>query len=119
MTGIPRDATGYMGDERQAVVDLVANDWRGDDDWERFVQACIDVTADDSTVDPNDVRDALTNAHGLTINPRRLSAFWNRARSSGLLVMAGWTENRDTAGGNRGKPIRKRRWPAPTTEVTS
>lgn len=109
---IPASATGPMGAERQEIVDSVAHDWRSDDDWKRFVAACVEVTTDDGLIDPNEVRRVLTNEHGLTIAPRRLSAFWSRASSAttNMLENAGWTENTDHAGGNAGKPIRLRKW---------
>jgi hypothetical protein len=52
----------------------------------------------------------LTNDNGLTIEPRRYSAFWQRAAGKhGFLVADGWIENTDTKGGNAGKPLRRYR----------
>lgn len=102
--------------DTQARVALVANDWRSDDDWQRFHAACMTASVNaDQTVDPNEVRRLLTNEHGLTIEPRRLSAFWNRAGSrDGFLDYTGvWLVNEDRAGGNYGRPIRQRRLRSP------
>lgn len=99
--------------DTKATVDLVANDWRSDEDWLRFEAACYWVSAVAEVrgeVDPNAVRHHLTNAHGLTIEPRRYSAFWSRAAGkNGFLVADGWVVNDDVAGGNRGKPLRRYR----------
>lgn len=97
--------------ETKATVDLVANDWRSDEDWGAFKQACIEAAfsgySDGSQVDPNYVRLKLSNRHGLTIEPRRYSAFWSRAAGkNGFLVADGWTSNTDTKAGNAGKPQR-------------
>ena len=99
--------------ETLATVQLVAHDWRAHEDWERFEEACRDCAHHVGHVDPNWVRGALTNAHGLTIEPHRYSSFWSRAKSkNGFLDnipgVEGWTENKDTAGRNQGKPIRLR-----------
>ncbi len=103
--------------ETKATVDLVANDWRSDDDWKRFEDACRSVAEPDERlgyvallVDPNRVRSHLTNGHGLSIEPRRYSAFWSRAAGKhGFLVSDGWVTNTDHAGGNAGKPLRRYR----------
>ena len=101
------------------VVKVVSCDYWVIEDWERFIEACLHCYDSLGHVDPNWVRGALTNAHGLTIEPHRYSSFWARARSSkGFLDFIpgpeGWTINRDTAGRNQGKPIRLRQLrPAP------
>ena len=66
-------------------------------------------------VNPNEVRRLLTNEHGLTINPRRLSAFWARATSKRGFMdnTSEWVINDDHKGGNAGKPIRLRRLRSP------
>lgn len=94
--------------EAKAVVEIVGNDWRSDPDWARFQDACYHVALFASGhVDPNEVRTRMTNTHGLTIEPRRYSAFWSKAASKGgFLVKDGWTLNDDVKGGNRGKPQR-------------
>jgi hypothetical protein len=96
--------------ESRAVVDAVAHDWRADEDWRRFVVA-VEMAAvaseDGATVHVGAVRRLLTNDHGLTIYPRRLSAFWSKAASrAGFLDAAGWEVNDDHAGKNAGRPQR-------------
>ena len=106
--------------ETRATVELVAGDWRADEDWQRFRESCEAVAdADDMApgwqssryVNPNLVRQLLTNNHGLTIEPRRYSAFWHRASrgKDAFLVADGWVTNTDHAGGNAGKPLRRYR----------
>lgn len=102
--------------ETKATVDLVANDWRSDEDWLSFVLAARSAAVPDYNdpviriiwrVDPNVVRERLTNKHGLTIEPRRYSAFWSRAAGkNGFLIADGWTVNDDAKGHNKGKPQR-------------
>lgn len=97
--------------DTKATVDLVAHDWRSDEDWERFEDACRrQAWWNGNRIDPNMVRQYLTNEHGLTIEPRRYSAFWSRAAGkNGFLVADGWVINDDVAGGNRGKPLKRYR----------
>lgn len=101
-------------DEARAVVRSVAHDWRADNDWRRFVVA-VETAALDSddgeTVHVGAVRRLLTNDdHGLTIQPRRLSAFWHKAASkAGFLDVDGWEVNDDHAGRNAGRPARRYR----------
>ena len=98
--------------ETKATVDLVGNDWRSDEDWSTFVNACLQAAStgnglDFTTVDPNEVRALLSNDYGLTIEPRRYSAFWSRAAGkNGFLIADGWTINDDAKGHNKGKPQR-------------
>lgn len=93
--------------EQRAVIDTVANDWRADGDWLRFVEACAYVADADGRVHVGDVRRRLSNEHGLTIFPRRLSAFWARAASkAGFLDVDGWQTNDDVKGRNAGRPQR-------------
>lgn len=90
-----------------ATVQLVATDWRAQEDWERFEEACRDCAHYIGHVDPNWVRGALTNEHGLTIEPRRYSAFWCRAASkNGFLDFSHWGINSDSKGKNAGKPCK-------------
>ena len=105
------------GDTR-ATVELVANDWRADEDWRRFFDACVSVArwaGGGTEVDPNWVRAALTGADGdLMIAPRRLSAFYNRAAGKdGFLDFSHWGINDDAKGRNKGKPCRIYRLRAP------
>lgn len=94
--------------ETKAVVEMVGNDWRADEDWKKFEIACrVVAKAWRGQIDPNRVRRFVTNRHGLVIEPRRYSAFWSKAASKGgFLVKDGWTLNDDVKGGNRGKPQR-------------
>lgn len=95
------------GDTR-STVELVGNDWLADEDWRRFVAAVHGRALwRNNEVAPDDVRDALTGADGeLTINPRRLSAFYSRAVAQGLLEFSHWGVSGDTKGKNAGKPCR-------------
>lgn len=67
-------------------------------------------THPDGLVDPNAVRAMLSNAHGLTVPPRQLSATYSALASQGVLEHAGWTTSDDVRGGNAGKPQRLWRW---------
>jgi hypothetical protein len=97
--------------ETLATVQLVADDPWADDDWVAFWDACHECAGRyDGVVDPNVIRGYLSNQYGLTIEPRRYSAFWSRAAGkNGFLVADGWVTNDDTKGGNRGKPLRRYR----------
>jgi len=90
------------------VLDLVATDWNAAHDWSLFKRACYwAANCDGGRVDPNTVRGLLSNEYGLTIDPRRYSAFWNRAAGrDGFLVADGWVVNDDKRGRNAGKPTR-------------
>lgn len=100
--------SGLMPESTAGVVDLVGNDPTANRDWERFEQACRIAADEEGVVDPNDVREELSNAYGLTIPPQYYSAFWRRARGKrdGFMEIHGWTVNGDTEGGNGGKPLR-------------
>lgn len=94
----------------KSTVDAVAHDWQADADWIRFRHACLIAaaeSADGLTVHVGAVRRMLSNDHGLTIYPRRLSAFWNRAASkAGFLDFDSWEISDDHAGRNAGRPAR-------------
>jgi hypothetical protein len=95
--------------ETEATVDLVAGDWRADEDWRRFEAACRAVALHwgNGNVNPNDVRVALTRHGELTISPRRLSAFYHRAAGkAGFLDFSHWGISDDHKGRNAGKPCR-------------
>ena len=72
------------------------------------IRAAILTEADThaGVIDPNRVRDALSNEHGLDVRPRLLSATYHHLRCSGALTPGEWTVNTDRRGGNAGKPIR-------------
>ena len=113
--------------ETRSTVELVGEDWRADEDWRRFKAACLESvrgvymksthgpTVGTKWVDPNTVRRLLTNQRGeLTIAPRRLSAFYNRAAGKdGFLDFSHWGINDDAKGRNKGKPCRIYRLRAP------
>ena len=61
-------------------------------------------------IDPNRVRAALSNAFGLTVNPRALSATYSALRQGGDIRPLGFTVNSDRRGGNVGKPLRTYSW---------
>jgi hypothetical protein len=66
-----------------------------------------DAAAHDGEVSPNRVRAALSNAHGLTVNPRTYSATFSALAATGVLRSLGWTGvNDDVRGGNAGRPMR-------------
>lgn len=122
------DAVQIEGDTK-ATVERVANDWHSDDDWRRFEKACreaatISSLSGPAEVDPDVVRGFLRNWDGeLTINPRRLSAFYHRAAGkSGFLDFSHWGINGDHKGRNAGRPariyqLRPTSRPAQTTAV--
>jgi hypothetical protein len=98
--------------EQASLLDLIGNDPRHDDEYERFVWACWAVGAmDRGRVSINRVRGHLSNAYGLTIDPRRYSSFWRRARLDGHLERTGdWETNTDAKGRNSGKPQPVYKW---------
>lgn len=61
--------------------------------------------ANDGVIDPNAVRQVLTNKWGLTVDPRVLSARYMALRARKIIIRSGTTINRDTAGRNQGKPM--------------
>src|SRR5690625_3970517 len=95
-------ASAPVDADTKAVLDLVATDWNAAKDWSLFKRACYRAAnADGGRVDPNHVRVLLSNEYGLTIEPRRYSAFWSRAAAkSGFLVADGWVVNEDKRGRN-------------------
>jgi hypothetical protein len=96
------------------VVDLVANDPRKDDEYKLFLSRANDVARmanPPGIVSPNWMRRLFSNEHGLTIEPRRYSSFWRRARLDGHLARTGeWETNQDWRGRNSGKPQPLYRW---------
>lgn len=82
----------------------------------RTITAAImaDAMDHDGVVSPNRVRAALSNAHGLTVRPRMLSATYSALAARGVLRSLGWTEvNDDVRGGNAGRPGRQWQWVGP------
>jgi hypothetical protein len=107
------DAAEPISGETEATVDLVGRDWRAEEDWRRFREACLAAAAWSGEVDPNDVRTRLTRDGELTIAPRRLSAFYHRAAGrDGFLEFSHWGTNGDVKGRNAGRPARIYKWRA-------
>lgn len=95
------------------LLDAIANDPTtiGQMNRERIEQAIRQVAADHNDhIDPNLVRSLLSNQHGLTVNPRQLSATYSSLHRRGQIQHVGTTINTDTSGGNAGKPLRTYRW---------
>ncbi|MCW2529346.1 MAG: hypothetical protein JWM76_4206 [Pseudonocardiales bacterium] len=89
------------------AVKSVAHDWDTDEDWRRFRHAVSMVEIRDGEVSADAVRERLRGVDGeLTINPRRLSAFYARAVAQGLLEYSHWGINGDHKGHNAGRPAR-------------
>jgi hypothetical protein len=75
----------------------------------RTITAAVlaDAQAHDGVVDPNRVRVALSNEHGLTVHPQALSATYSALARRGVLRSLGWIgTNDDKASGNAGRPMR-------------
>lgn len=85
----------------------------GDDAEDRFLTACrADAGEHGGIVSINRVRERLTNQHGLTIEPRRLSALWNAHTGLGkaMVTTGEWETCTGSTSGNDGRPFRLRRW---------
>lgn len=94
------------------LLDLLANDPRKDLDYRAFLDACRnEATITLGVVSINGVRWWMTNRYGYTVEPRRYSTFWRRARLDGHLERTGdYETNTDTRGRNSGKPQPVYRW---------
>jgi hypothetical protein len=78
---------------------------------DRIIDAMLKASDNhEGALDPNQVRALLSNDHGLTVNPRQLSATYSSLRQKGTIVPTGWTVNQDVHGGNAGKPLRTYTW---------
>lgn len=99
---------------QQDVVDAVTTTppHIADPEYDLFVDAVRhDAYRHGGFVSQNRVRDALSNDNGLTVNPRRYSGFWRRARLDGWITAPVSTEeNRDRRGRNLGKRSNLHRW---------
>lgn len=99
-----------------ATVECVDSDHRRGHDRAAIDRAIERIAAQNNgRVDPNLVRAELSNEHGLTVNPRSLSARYMALTAAHVLTWDpswpdGWTENLDVEGGNKGKPIKVRRY---------
>jgi hypothetical protein len=73
-----------------------------------------DANTHDGIVDPNRVRAALSNDHGLTVHSQALSATYSALARRGVLRSLGWIgTNDDKASGNAGRPARLWQWVGP------
>ena len=83
----------------------------GESTRDRIIDAMLKASDNhEGALDPNRVRTLLSNDHGLTVNPRQLSATYSSLRQKGTIVPTGWTVNQDVHGGNAGKPLRTYTW---------
>lgn len=70
-----------------------------------------DADAHDGRISTNRVRSALSNANGLTVDPRMLSATYSALAARGVIRSLGWLDtNDDTRSGNAGRPARAWEW---------
>ena len=97
---------------QEAVVDAVSHGIKADPEFDLFIDACRhDAYTHAGFVAVNRVREALSNDHGLTVNPRRYSGFWRRAQLAGALSPPVSTEpSRDARSRNLAKESRIYRW---------
>lgn len=107
MTALP---SGPVTEQTGSLLDLLANDPRKEDDYDRFV-AALRSCVHGGWVSMNDVRTALSNEYGLTIQPQRFSSLYRRACKDGLLRWYPRPEfydvNADKRAGNAGRPQRR------------
>jgi hypothetical protein len=96
-----------IANEQASLLDLIATDPVHRDD-RAAVEAAIreDAASHSGQVDPNRVRESLTNEYGLTVYPRVIGATYSALRQAGVLIADGWTTSTDVRGGNAGKPAR-------------
>ena len=105
-----------VDDETADLLALVAaGPLAGNDAEERFLRACEVDAALHGFVSVNRVRAALSNEHGLTIEPHQFSALWsaNTGRGKAMVKAEGddaWEICKGSPSGNDGKPYRKRKW---------
>jgi hypothetical protein len=78
---------------------------------DRIIDAMLKASDNhEGALDPNRVRQLLSNDHGLTVNPRQLSATYSSLRQKGTIVHTGWNTNADKRGGNAGKLQKTYTW---------
>ncbi len=83
------------------------------DEYRHRILAAIKADADahDGRISTNRVRAALSNEHGLTVDPRMLSATYSALAARGVIRSLGWLDtNDDHRGGNAGRPARAWQW---------
>lgn len=94
-----------VDDDTASLLSLVANDQMTDHaerEWAEFVSA-LHAAVDNGRVKPNDLRPRLRGR----VAPRRIGAFFNKAKAEGLLVDTGeWEISDDHEGRNAGRPCR-------------
>jgi len=114
-----------VDDDTADLLGLIADDPRVADDYALFLRACEDAAGMNMAglVYVNTVRALLTDAWDcLVIEPRRLSAFWNKATGRGKpmlkltedeareLGVEWWQICKGSGSGNDGRPQPVRRW---------
>lgn len=101
------DLLDLLADDRLLeLLALIAGDPMHAEDRSKVVAAILaDADEHGGEVDPNRVREALTNEHGLTVYPRVLSATYSALRATGAIERAGVGVNADRRGKNAGKWI--------------
>lgn len=100
-----------MSTDQLDMLDMIASDRIHATDRAK-VEAAIraDAESHGGRIDPNRVREALTNQWGLVVYPRVIGATYSALRQAGVIVPEDWTTSTDTRGGNAGKPARTYRW---------
>ena len=99
-------------DEFDLLSLVAAGPLAGNDAEVRFLRACEIDAALHGWVSVNRVRAALSNEHGLTIEPRQFSALWsaNTGRGKAMVKADEWEICEGSTSGNDGRPYRLRRW---------
>lgn len=107
------------------VIDIVSTgsgrpDGKADAEFDLFLDACrTDAYTHGGFVAVNRIREALSNEHGLTVNPNRYSSFWRRAQLAGALSPPVSEEkSRNARTRNLNKPSRIYRWLGDTRDTT-
>lgn len=100
-------AAGRQDEQTTRLLAVIAGDPVHAEDRRRVVAAIVaDADTNGGQVDPNRVRAALTNDHGLDVTPQGLSATYSALRVAGAIEATGWGWNADTRSRNSGKPMR-------------
>jgi hypothetical protein len=102
-----------IDDNTADLLTLITSDPRHDDDYQAFLAACRVVAAENhGRVTVSQVSERLTNKWGLTIEPRRYSAYWSKAtgKNGPLRNTAEWDTRKGSTSHNDGRPTRVREW---------
>lgn len=114
--GAVRDALPSQGTDDQIVslLDVVCTDPLHADDRRRVIEAILECARrNGGTVDPNHVRELLTDERGdLRVFPKVVGPTYAALARQGRIRRVGWVVSTDTRGRNSGKPCR-------TYELTS